>query len=215
MRHFTYQISCAFKTLITFICLFFSAAEHCFTTLLTLECDTRLSQGTTAEPGKLSCGLYPHHLSSTSARGDFHGGWVPRSLHHRERARRVCNGLSHASLRTVFSLQKLHIELNGGGLTNVLLQFPTGPVAFSEIDAQTARHRLVVLLSKHRHSHVCSPNILIYSCSWPFGHRHKEEDLVCSTSALFGICRLQCQTDNHYRSDQIACCPWCLENQLA
>lgn len=66
------------------------------------------------------------------------GRWVPRSLHHLEHARRVCNGLSHASLQTVSSLQKLHTKLDGRGLSNALLLFPTGPVAFSQIDAQTA-----------------------------------------------------------------------------
>ena len=63
------------------------------------------------------------------------GGCVPRSLHHLERARRVCNGLSHASLQTVFSLQKLHKECGGRGMPNTTPQFPTGPVAFSQIDA--------------------------------------------------------------------------------
>lgn len=87
---------------------------------------------------KLGCGLYSPHAPSWPEAVSM-GGWVPRSLHHLERARRVCNGLSHASLQTVFSLRKLHTELNrGGGLTNALPQFPTGPVAFSQIDAQTA-----------------------------------------------------------------------------
>ncbi len=86
---------------------------------------------------RLGCGLYPLHAASQPEAVSM-GGWVPRSLHHLERARHVCNGLSHASLQTVFSLQKLHTELDGGGLTNTLPQFPTGPVAFSQIDVQTA-----------------------------------------------------------------------------
>lgn len=44
----------------------------------------------------------------------FMGVCVLRSLHHLERGRRVCNGLSHASLQTVFSLRKLHTDLDDG-----------------------------------------------------------------------------------------------------
>lgn len=90
------------------------------------------------------------------------GGWVPRSLHHLERARRVCNGLSHASLQTVSSLQKLHTELDGGGLTNTLLQFPTGPVAFSQIHAQTAHTGWKHLSTNTIHPHICIANMCTY-----------------------------------------------------
>lgn len=111
--------------------------------LLTLESDMRLVLGLFSSMcmlcqqqslARLGCGLYALSAASRPAAVSM-GGCVPRSLHHLERARHVCNGLSHASLQTVFSLQKLHKELCGGGLTNALSQFPTGPVAFSQIEA--------------------------------------------------------------------------------
>lgn len=151
---------------------------------------------------RLGCGLYPLHAASQPEAVSM-GGWVPRSLHHLERARHVCNGLSHASLQAVFGPRKLHTELDGGGLTNALPQFPTGPVAFSQIDVQTAHtgwKHLSTNTSTRMHRH---------------GGKSTRAEFVCSFFALFGICRLQCQTDNHYRSNQIACCPRCLENKLA
>lgn len=87
---------------------------------------------------KLGWGLCALHAASWPEALSM-GGWVPRSLHHLECARHVCNGPSHASLQTVFSLRKLHKDLDGGnGLTNTLPQFPIGRLAFSQTDAQAA-----------------------------------------------------------------------------
>lgn len=87
------------------------------------------------------------------------GRWVPRSLHHLERARHVCNGLSHASLQTVIRLRKVH---TGRGVTNALPQFPTGPVAFSQIDGLEAlKHK-----HKHRRAHIANMCMYEHTRAW-------------------------------------------------
>lgn len=141
------------------------------------------------------------------------GGWVPRSFHHLERARHVCNSLSHAWLQTVFSLWKLYTELDGWGLTNTHPQFPTGPVAFSQIDVQAA-HTGWEHITTNTSTRMSTMLICARTRTPALRQEGKtQEQFVCSFSALFGICRLQCQTDNHYRSNQIACCPRCLWKQ--
>lgn len=168
-----------------------------------------LCQQSLAKPG---CVLYSLHATSRPEAVSM-GGWVPRSLHHLERARHVCNGLSHASLQTVFNLRKLHTELDGGGLTNALPQFPIGPVAFSQIDAQTA-HTGWRRFSTN--TSIRMPTCTLYMHTSALAERENTQaEFVCGFTALFGICRLRCQTDNPYRSNQIACCPRCLENKLA
>lgn len=133
------------------------------------------------------------------------GGWVPRSLHHLECARHVCNGPSHASLQTVFSLRKLHKDLD---VERVDKHFHNSPLVGWPFHKQMLRQHAQVDTLEDQHTHMHTR----------LEHMHKgktQAEFVCSFSALFGICQLWSQADNHYRSNQIACCLKCLENKLA
>lgn len=79
------------------------------------------------------------------------GGWLPRSLHHLERARHVCNGLSYASLQTVFSLRKLHKDLDGRRLDKRSFPIPYWSGGLFANRCSGSMRRLKALEDKHAH----------------------------------------------------------------